>query len=350
MIQVKKVLYILNPNTYIHCENDVFEVITKMIDSDGVESKKAVNVPALTIEQIVIFGPAIVSDFLVGYCSKHKIPISYVSQYGVYYGRMCGKNVGNVLLRRKQYQMYDSSEKLAIAKNIVLGKAINQKNLLEYMAKSIEERTSQKLSQASQIISGMLGDIAAAKTVDEVRGLEGSIASNYFDQFDNMIKQKSTGMEFEKRSKRPPENNCNALLSFLYTMLTLNCTAALESFGLDSAVGYLHELHPGRDSLSCDLIEEFRAPFVDRFVLTLINRKQVTQKDFESVSGNIQLKEMAKRKILTEWENSKNEKVSFPLYKKDVQRKLIPYLQAQLLAQYIRGDIPEYPPYIWEGD
>lgn len=165
-----------------------------------------------------------------------------------------------------------------------------------------------------------------------------------------MIKQKSTGMEFERRSKRPPENNCNALLSFLYTMLTLNCTAALESFGLDSAVGYLHELHPGRDSLSCDLIEEFRAPFVDRFVLTLINRKQVTQKDFESVSGNIQLKEMAKRKILTEWENSKNEKVSFPLYKKDVQRKLIPYLQAQLLAQYIRGDIPEYPPYIWEGD
>ena len=148
MIQVKKVLYILNPNTYIHCENDVFEVITKMIDSDGVESKKAVNVPALTIEQIVIFGPATVSDFLVGYCSKHKIPISYVSQYGVYYGRMCGKNVGNVLLRRKQYQMYDSSEKLAIAKNIVLGKAINQKNLLEYMAKSIEERTSQKLSQA----------------------------------------------------------------------------------------------------------------------------------------------------------------------------------------------------------
>lgn len=350
MIQVKKVLYILNPNTYIHCENDVFEVITTLTDADGQEVKKTVSVPALAIEQIVIFGPATVSDYLIGYCSKFKIGIAYVSQYGVYYGRVCGKSVGNVLLRRKQYQMYDSEGKLAIVKNIVLGKAINQKNLLEYMAKSADESSGQMMRQASQMISGLLGDIAVAETVDAVRGLEGSIASIYFEQFDSMIKQKSTGMGFVKRSKRPPENNCNAMLSFLYTMLTINCTAALEAFGLDSSMGYLHELRPGRDSLSCDLVEEFRAPFVDRFVLTLINRKQMTAKDFETISGNIQMKAASKRKLLTEWEDYKNEKIDFPLYKKAVQRKLVPYLQAQLLAQYIRGDIPEYPPYIWEGE
>ena len=348
MRQIKKVLYILNPNTYIHCDHDAFAITQTFINEEGEEYKKTTTVPTLTIEEIIIFGETIVSSYLLGYCSRHGISLSYISEYGTFYGKLTCDNIGNVLLRKEQYRIAESSEKLDIAKNIVLGKSINQKNLLLYAEKMASETNRKMLEIASRQISNLLGDIKDAETIATLRGIEGSIASIYFSSFDYMIKQTKTGMQFDERSKRPPKNPCNALLSFLYTIMTSNCVAALETFGLEPYLGFLHEILPGRKSLSCDLVEEFRTPFVDRFVLLQINNRQITEKDFIKTDVNIRLKNKSKRELLVAWEKWKNEKVTFHLYDKTVERKVIPYLQAQLLAQYIRGDIPEYPPYIWE--
>lgn len=342
MINVNKVLYILQDNIYISCEHDSF--VIKMND---VEKQR---VPVTIIQQIIVFGNATVSAYLIGYCSEHSIMVSYVSSFGDYYGGLRGKSVGNILLRQKQYRLYDNAdEKLRLVKNIVLVKGENQKSLLAATLASANEEDAQSLSNAISKISDILGLLHDLPDVGAVRGTEGSIASIYFSVFDHMIKIRNTGMCFEKRSKRPPENNCNAIMSFLYVMLTLNCVSAVECFGLDSYMGYLHELRPGRESLACDLVEEFRAPIVDRFVIRLINRKQITERDFESQEGDIRLSDDGKKKILQLWEAEKETKVLFPLYQKNVPIKLLPYLQAQLLSEYIRGDLPDYPPYIWEA-
>ena len=342
MIKIGKVLYLLNDDTYIHCEQDTFLI--------RIKGEEKTRIPAAIVEQIIVFGNTTVSNFLIKYCSENSILVSYVSMFGNYYGGLRGTLVGNVLLRQKQYRMYDDMEKrLSFVRNIVLGKGLNQKAVLRDVLKTLDESRGEKISRAINLISDQLSNLKEANSVDSIRGIEGSIATVYFGVFDDMLKVKDEGMRFVKRSKRPPENNCNALLSFFYTMITLNCISAVECAGLDSYMGFLHELHSGRESLALDLVEEFRAPFVDRMVITWINRKQVSTNDFEVISGSICIKEGAKKRLLQLWENEKEEEVLFPLYEKYIPKKLIPYLQARLMAQYIRGDIIEYPPWSWEG-
>lgn len=344
---IKKVLYI-NANAYLHCDHDAFVITQTCINETGEEVKQKHTIPALDVEQIIIFGQTTVSSYLLGHCNKHGIALSYISEYGTFYGKLCGSNIGNVLLRMEQYKIASTERKLEIAKSCVLGKSINQKNLLINASENAETKSRERLIDASCKIGALLGDIAEAVAVESLRGVEGSIASIYFSAFDDMIKRKDTGMEFIERSKRPPENCCNAALSLLYTILISHCVAALESFGLEPYLGFLHEVLPGRKSLACDLVEEFRAPLVDHFILNLINRKQLTKNDFVTSDGDIRLKDACRKRVLLLWEQWKSEKVYFPLYEKEVERKMLPYLQAQLLAQYIRGDIPEYPPYVWE--
>ena len=209
------------------------------------------------------------------------------------------------------------------------------------------ETNKSRIDNALEKIKGLIEELRKADTIDRIRGLEGTISQIYFGTFDYMLKTQDLSMQFEKRSRRPPENNVNAMLSLLYTLLTLNCVAALETFGLDSYMGYLHELHPGRESLAMDLVEEFRAPLVDRFVLTLINRKQIKGEDFERTLNGVMIREKSRKVLLELWEKEKENNVFFPLYKKSVPKKVLPYLQAQLMSQYIRGDIEEYPPWIW---
>jgi CRISPR-associated protein Cas1 len=339
MKRVNKTLYIINDGYYLHCESDAI-----VIRRDDTE---LMRVPAISIEQIVIMGNATVSSFLVGYCCQHNILLSYVSEFGKYYGSFLGEQNGNVLLRQKQYSLYHTSEEVCIAKNIVLGKSINSRHTLLRALKNADEGNGEKISKASEKILNLIKNLLSAETVDSIRGIEGSIADIYFGVFDNMLKVKDSKMLFVKRSRRPPENCCNAMLSLLYTFLTLNCVSALETAGLDSEFGYLHALRSGRHSLACDLVEEFRSAMVDRFVITMINRKQVSYDDFENDESGIHFKKNKMNKFLQEWEKYKSEEVEHPIFKTKVPIKVFPYIQAQLLAQTIRGDISEYPPAEW---
>lgn len=341
MIKIGKVLYLLNDNTYVHCEHDTFMI--------RVGDLEATRVPTDLIEQIIIFGNTTVSNYMIKYCSEKSILVSYVSMFGNYYGGLRGQLVGNVLLRQKQYRLYDDLEhRLSLVRSIVLGKGLNQRAVLRAASDKVDSCRKDNIVKAISIIGEQLGTLKDAASIETIRGIEGSIATAYFGAFDDMLKTDDDNMKFVKRSRRPPDNYCNALLSFFYTMVTLNCISAVECAGLDSYMGYLHELHSGRESLALDLVEEFRAPLVDRHVITWINRKQITNSDFDMVSGTICLKDDAKKRLLQLWESEKEKNVYHPLYKEDVPQKLIPYLQARLLAQYIRGDIEEYPPWNWE--
>ena len=341
MIEVGRTLYILNNKTYINSDHDCFIVKS----GNG----NAQRIPFKLIQQVVIFGGTTITDFFLRACVSNGILVSYVSQYGVYYGGFRGKTIGNILLRKRQYALYDDvTSRLSIAKNILLGKAVNQSSVLLTAARNSSVDKKETLVSAAASIGRILGDLQNADSVDTVRGMEGSISNIYFSVFDSMLKTEDDSLLFKTRSRRPPENYCNALLSFLYTMLNLNCISALETFGLDSYLGFLHEIHPGRESLANDLIEEFRAPLVDHFVITLINRQQINASDFENDTEGIKLTEDSRKQLLTLWEEAKSRKVLFRLYKKEVPIRLLPFLQAQLLSQYVRGDIPEYPPWIWE--
>ena len=340
MYKVNRVLYIFNEGTYIHCELDSFIIKTG-------ETEK-VRIPTNLISQIVIFGNTTVSSYFIRYCSEHKILVSYISEFGTYYGGLRGKSVGNILLRQKQYRLYDNSEgRISTARNIVLGKAINSSTVLGYTAKDAKETDKLKINAAQKKINGLIAELKTANSIERIRGLEGTISQLYYGVFDCMIKSQDSSMVFEKRSRRPPENNTNAMLSLLYTLLSLNCIAAIETFGLDSYMGFLHELHPGRESLAMDLIEEFRAPLVDRFVLNLINRGQIKGDDFERTPNGVVIRKDSRKTLMELWEKEKEVNVSFPLYKKTVPKKVLPYLQAQLMSQFIRGDIEEYPPWSW---
>ena len=246
------------------------------------------------------------------------------------------------------YRLYDNSEgRISTARNIVLGKAINSSTVLGYTAKDAKETDKLKINAAQEKINGLIAELKIANSIERIRGLEGTISQLYFGVFDCMIKSQDSSLVFEKRSRRPPENNTNAMLSLLYALLSLNCIAALETFGLDSYMGFLHELHPGRESLAMDLIEEFRAPLVDRFVLNLINRGQIKGDDFERTPNGVVMRKDSRKILMELWEKEKEVNVSFPLYKKTVPKKVLPYLQAQLMSQFIRGDIEEYPPWSW---
>lgn len=337
MRQIGKILY-LTSDIYLHIQGDCV-----VCEKDG---SVLTRVPLVGIEQIVIYGNPIISSCLVRQCSKANIIVSYISEYGGFDGRFSGVSVGNVFLRKAQYELDKSKREINLVKSIVLGKTINQRNVLLRCAKDAESKNAEVLLAQANKISNIYKTISSVEDIDTVRGIEGKIAQIYFDVFDNMLKTSDTSMRFEKRTQHPSENNCNVLLSFLYTLLTLDCTSALETFGLDSYYGYLHELRPGRHSLSCDLVEEFRAPIVDKFIITLINRRQIQSTDFENV-GQIKIKDTSRKKILTMWEDHKNSETYYKLYDKKVKIKEIPYYQAQLMAQYVRGDIDTYPPFTW---
>lgn len=341
LIQINKVLYITNDDLYIKCINENLVIINN-------KTEEKITIPLIILEEIVIFGNTTISNYLIKNCTENNIVISYVSTYGNFYGRFYGKNTGNVFLRQKQY-LLNEEKRLNFCKNSILAKSLNYKNLVLRMNRDCDDIDKKnKLVDCANKIGNNCAKIKDCDNIDSLRGLEGDISNIYFGNFDNMIKTKDEDMFFHKRSKKPPKNNCNAVLSLLYTLLTMNVTAGLETFGLDSQYGYMHSLRSGRASLSCDIVEEFRGLFVDKFVLTLINRNQINSSDFEFGEDGIRLNKNSMKKVLDLWEKFKEEEILFPLYNTKVKRKIIPYLQAQLLAQYIRGDIEQYPPFRWK--
>lgn len=339
MKQLKNVLYILTSGSYLHCENKSICVIV-----DGTEK---VRIPAHTIESIICLCNTTVSTPFIGFCGENGIALSFHSDNGKFYGRIYGSVSGNVLLRKKQYELIDSSDSTNIVRNIILGKIVNSRNILTRAARNTTEEKASILKEQAEKLLEQENSLETAKTIDSIRGIEGAAATIYFRAFDSMLKTEETEMMFEKRSRRPLENRVNALLSFVYMLLKNDTQSALESVGIDPSAGYLHTLRPGRPSMALDLMEELRAPLCDRFVVTLINLKQITASDFDVENTEYKLKDKVKRKVIQEWQLRKKEIITHPYLKEKIPIGLIPYCQAMLLSKYFRGDIDGYPPFIW---
>ena len=300
---------------------------------------------------IVTCGYAGASPALMGACAERNIAISFMNSYGKFYARVIGTEHGNVILRKTQYQYSDDVEiSFQIAKNFIIGKLYNSRWVVERTTRDHALQIDvPKFKGISEKIQHLLKGISSVKDIDRLRGIEGKAADLYFSVFDDMIFQQKEDFFFHGRNRRPPLDNVNALLSFSYSLLESMCFSALEMVGLDPYVGFMHTVRPGRRSLALDLMEELRSIFADRFVLSIINRRMVTSKDFvKSESGAVKLKDDARKEFLNAWQVRKREIIMHPFLKEKVEWGMVPYVQALLLSRYIRGDLDAYPPFFWK--
>jgi len=336
---VKKLLntlYITRQESYLHKERETI-VIKQGKDKLG-------QFPAISISNILCFGQVSVSPFLMGFCGEQGIGLAFYSEYGKFLARVQGKQTGNVLLRRAQYRWADDEEKsVAVARLFVAAKIANSRSVLMREIRNHGENI--KLTSAIKKLASSLRRVELAQSVGETMGVEGDAANTYFSVFNELLR--GSGFTFNGRVRRPPTDPVNALLSFAYTLITHECSSALQGVGLDAYVGLLHQDRPGRVSLALDLLEEFRAPWADRFVLTLINRQQIQLNDFiTEASGAVRLKDDARKTFLTAWQERKQTEIMHPYLKEKIPIGLLPHCQAMLLARHIRGDTEYYPPYL----
>ena len=343
MKKLLNTLYVTRENGYLGLDGENIVIYD--------DNKEIGRLPLHNLESIVSFGYRGTSPALMGACVEKNIPLCYLSPQGKFLAQVTGSVRGNVILREKQFESSrDGKVSLDIAKSCIIGKIYNARWVLE---RTIRDHGMQidteRVKQASEFLKGSLQAIRQCETKDQLRGYEGEAAKLYFRVFDEMILQQKKDFFFEKRSKRPPMDRVNALLSFTYTLLTHMVRSALETVGLDPYVGYLHTERPGRVSLALDLMEELRPVLADRFVLSLINRKMLNGKDFKiKENGAVLMTEDARKMILTEWQNRKKEQITHPYLKEKVEWGLVPYVQAMLLARYLRGDLDGYPPFLWK--
>lgn len=336
MKKLLNTLYITRQSSYLHKERE-----TIVIKQDG---DKIGQFPALAVSNILCFGQVSVSPFLMGYCGEKNIGLSFYTKYGKFLARVQGKQTGNVLLRRTQYRWADDDlQSLSIARLMVAAKVTNTRAIL--MREMRNHGTNELINTVVVHLEASLRSINSAKNIPELIGIEGDAASSYFGIFNELLRVK--GFNFSGRVRRPPTDPVNALLSFAYTLITHECASALQGVGLDPYVGFLHQDRPGRVSLAVDLLEEFRSPWADRFVLTLINRQQVKLKDFiTEASGAVRLTDDARKLVLTAWQERKQVEIQHPYLEEKVPIGLLPHCQAMLLARHLRGDTKYYPPYL----
>lgn len=313
-----------------------------------VGSEEKVSVPAISIEAIICFSQVTVSTPLIGFCGERGISLVFLSPHGRFLGRVTGPVSGNVLLRKEQYATLDNVDfSVNFVRTLLLAKIRNGKAVLMRSARTTShQKKAQSLYHAAEKLSGTAALLENCADVDSMRGIEGAAATIYFSQFDQMLSD-SCEFHFEARSRRPPRNEVNAVLSFVYTLLSREIQSALESVGLDPNTGYLHALRPGRPSFALDLLEELRAPLCDRFTLTLFNKKQLSQQDFETNEEAVYLNDRGRRTVLTAWQRRKAEDVQHPFLNEKIQIGMIPFSQAMLFARVLRGDLDCYPPFVW---
>ncbi|KGA98990.1 CRISPR-associated protein Cas1 [Alkalihalobacillus alcalophilus ATCC 27647 = CGMCC 1.3604] len=338
-------------NTLFINQTDVY----LSLDGDNIvllkDENKLGRVPLHNLESIVTFGYTGASPALMGYCADRNISITFLTMNGRFLARVIGESRGNVTLRKKQYRISDNEMASAhIARNFIIGKIFNNKWMIERMTRDYPLRLDiQKFKEVSQHLSTIIEEVRICEDLERLRGLEGQAAISYNRLFDQMILQQKENFSFKGRSRRPPLDNVNALLSFAYTMLANDMAAALEGVGLDAYVGFLHRDRPGRASLALDLMEELRGIYADKFVLTLINKKALNKDDFfKKENGAVIMTEEARKKFLTAWQNKKQEKITHPFLGEKITWGLVPHAQALLLARFLRGDLDEYPPFLWK--
>ncbi len=307
--------------------------------------------PLHTLQNIVSFSYSGTSTALMGACAEKGIGLAFCSPRGRFLARVCGENTGNVLLRREQYRVADDMERSCqIAKNMIFGKLHNARWSIERTIRDHGMRVDKTaLSHASRELQSLFPQVAEAADSETLRGLEGVGAATYFSVFDEMILNRKEDFFFHGRNRRPPLDRVNAMLSFAYSLLSHDCASALESVGLDAYVGFLHTDRPGRASLSLDLMEELRSCMADRFVLTLINNRMLKPEDFQTQdSGAVLLTDDGRRTFLKAWQEKKREILTHPFLGEKLAWGMIPYIQALLLARYLRGDLDAYPPFLWK--
>ena len=307
--------------------------------------------PLHILSGIITFSYAGASPALMGACAKRNIALSFCTPRGKFLARSCGESRGNILLRRMQYRVADDPGPCCrIARSFIFGKVYNcrwviQRTLRDHKLRVDEE----KLHSVSDQLKAQLPLIAEETSAEALRGLEGASATLYFSVVNDLILSNQDVFAFHGRSQRPPMDRINALLSFVYTLLAHDCASALESVGLDSYAGFLHRDRPGRSSLALDLMEELRPCIADRFVLTLINNRIIKPEDFEiRESGAVYLKEDSRKSVLSHWQQRKQEQITHPYLDEKIPWGLVPYLQTLLLARYLRGDLDDYPPFLWK--
>jgi CRISPR-associated protein Cas1 len=342
MKKLLNTLYVTRPNAYLSLDGETVVV--------RVEKEDIGRAPLHLLDGIVTFGYPGVSPALLGKCAEDGKIVTFCTPNGKFLSRSVGKTYGNVVLRREQYRIADdSSRSLSIACAMISAKLTNATAVLRRAISDHGERiTSHAISDTAFTLRQGAVSAYHANCAETLRGIEGECANRYFAVFDDMILQQKEDFSFHGRNRRPPLDRVNALLSFGYSLMTSLCTSALESAGLDPYVGVFHTERPGRCSLALDLVEEFRAPFVDRFVLTIINKRLLSASDFMvKEDGAVLLKDEGRKIFLSQWQKKKSESVKHPYLGESVEWGMIPYMQAMLLAKYIRGDLNSYPPYLW---
>ncbi|NCC61164.1 MAG: type I-C CRISPR-associated endonuclease Cas1 [Verrucomicrobiae bacterium] len=336
-------LYVTSQNTYLARDGET--VVVRQ------EKETKLQVPIHTLSSIICFGQVSCSPPLLGLCGARNVSVAFLTEQGKFLARIHGPVSGNVLLRKEQYRRADSEEKSAeIARSIVAAKIANSRTTLLRAAREHDDSAaSAALSTASSNLSKNMQMLASTISLDSIRGIEGDAARQYFGVFEHLIIAQKESFFFLERTRRPPMDPMNALLSFLYTLLVHDVASALEGIGLDPAVGFLHRDRPGRPSLALDLMEEFRPMLADRVALTLVNRLQIQGKQFVTTeTGAVLMDDIARKEVLMAWQKKKQEEIMHPFIAEKIAIGLIPHVQALLLARFLRGDLDGYPPFRWK--
>lgn len=343
MKQLLNTLFVTSEDVYLSLEGE--NVLANR------EQQVLARYPLHTLQTIVSFSYAGASPALMGACAQRGIGLAFCSPRGKFLARVCGESSGNVLLRREQYRLADDpARSCLIARNMIFGKLSNSAASIQRTLRDHAPRVAGcGLENAAQQIKALLPQVLAVSELEGLRGLEGLGATAYFGVFDHLLLRRKEDFYFHGRNRRPPLDRVNAMLSFAYSLLAHDCASALESVGLDSYVGFLHRDRPGRTSLALDLMEELRPCMADRFVLTLVNNRMLDPGDFQvQDSGAVLLTEDGRKKFLKAWQERKRDTLTHPYLGEKMSWGMIPYVQALLLARYLRGDLDDYPPFLWK--
>jgi len=342
MRELLNVLYVQAQGAMLHLDNDTVRV--------EVERETKLRAPLLRLSGIVVFGQVMVSPFLVERCAEDGRSLVWLSRSGRFRARMEGPTRGNVLLRRAQHlALSEPGRPWRIARQMVAAKIQNSRQVLLRAARESAEPSDRvPLSEAAEQLAGILVRLRESRDLDEVRGAEGEAARTYFGVFGYMVRSDRASFSPQGRTRRPPLDRTNALLSFLYALLRGECASALEGVGLDPQVGYLHALRPGRPALALDLMEEFRPVLADRLAITLVNRRQLKTEHFEQTPGGaFRLTEEGRKAVIVAYQKRKEEEIEHRVLKEKVPLGLVPHVQARLLARHLRGDLRDYPPFVY---
>lgn len=343
MRKLLNTLYVTIPEAYLAREGE--NVLVKA------ENEVKFRVPVHNLEGIVCFGFAGASPGLMHLCCEKGVALSFLNEYGKFLGRVTGKVSGNILLRKNQYRWTDTDDiSLRLANRFILAKILNSRAVLHRAARDHSSVVDGKLlSDTMRSLAKLAKQLDQVKDLQVSRGIEGKAANLYFNAFNQLILCQKEDFFMIERNRRPPLDRINALLSFLYTLLTHEVVAALESVGLDPQTGFLHRDRPGRPSLALDIMEELRPHFADRLAVTLINRKQIDASGFViKENGAVVMDDRTRKEVLMAWQKRKQEEIIHPFLEEKVPLGLIPYIQSMLLARHIRGDLEDYPPFFWK--